>query len=300
MNLFTTAGSYDEMVWQLLQHVVMDLLRLTVALAELIHQQIHLSSVNTGDTLMLNLYTRHFQHARRSSCFVVSVYNSSSETSRLKSAITIQRYHDNIGCSLTSCDDNKEPARLKRSYTPISLVTNSISWIVVLLIFNHILHGLKFPLKRSILLPSAENNASLQYYYDEITPEIAPMIKQNTKIKMLEYYIQNSSCWISSPQRYDPCQSKRLFIKIRYHVIVPMLTVSIKLEENFLMMCYTFFSVTYTTAHGLPMLGHQRDFKREASFYQVPLHGSPNQGYCAMISIGIEKVQQASLFMLYM
>lgn len=89
---------------------------------------------------------------------------------------------------------------------------------------------------------------------------------------------------------------------------VPRMTLSIRavetfvyiLQNKFLILCYTFFSITYT--NGLPMLDYSAQglerFGRQvknSKTIDIPLYGSPNQGYCAMIAIGLDQVQKARL-----
>lgn len=68
-------------------------------------------------------------------------------------------------------------------------------------------------------------------------------------------------------------------------------------QKMFLALCYQIFSVAYNRGvHSLPARAQrQARFRRAAVSVQVPLYGCPNEGYCAMIAIGLDHVQEASV-----
>ena len=72
------------------------------------------------------------------------------------------------------------------------------------------------------------------------------------------------------------------------------------LQKKYLLWCYKFFFVTSTSDTSMLTtsqegLGTGRFIRQGAdNSIQVPLYGGPNEGYCAMIAIGLKHMQEAS------
>lgn len=144
---------------------------------------------------------------------------------------------------------------------------------------------------------------------------LSAMVETKTTSKCLSLCMwgMTSNCFTNSPKSCSGIKLAKEGNATRQRVTgytvfkrIPNFVLSVKTVESFaltshsrlLILCYEFFSITY--ASGVPVLDYlaqpKAKLKRGVTVgaVQIPLYGSPNQGYCAMIAIGLEHTQKAS------
>ena len=159
-------------------------------------------------------------------------------------------------------------------------------------------------------VPSGNNNNVVSVCDYDCNSSNQPVESESTTFRLLVLYERPEGPILPGSNSRPGFIVQRKFQKFHYPQIkfifydgkAPTLSfwsIDRLIWRQFIILCYEFFSVAY--ANVIPMLSHseealRRHNKAVGPTIQVQLQGGPNHGYCAMLAIGLEEIQEVFVY----